>query len=39
MHRQWLEANGVGAVLVRPDRYVMGAARDIGDVEAWLRAI
>lgn len=35
----WLEANGVGAVLVRPDRYVLGAARDASDLAALLEAV
>lgn len=35
----WLEANGIGAALVRPDRYVLGSARDARDLAALLEAV
>lgn len=35
----WLETNGIGAALVRPDRYVLGAARSAHDLTALLDAV
>jgi 3-(3-hydroxy-phenyl)propionate hydroxylase len=35
----WLEENGTSAVLVRPDRYVLGAARNAQELAALLQAV
>ena len=35
----WLDANGVEGVIVRPDRYVLGSFRSVGDIEAVVAAI
>ena len=37
--QDWLRAEGVGAVLVRPDRYVLGAARTQEEMEALAAAV
>lgn len=37
--QDWLRAEGVGAVLVRPDRYVLGAARNQEEMEALAAAV
>lgn len=29
----WFKVHGVGAVVLRPDRYLMGVARNVGDLE------
>jgi len=38
IHR-WLDDNGVGGVVVRPDRYVLGAARNEQDMNSLIAAI
>lgn len=35
----WLRRNGVGAVIVRPDRYVFGGARSAGELEALIELL
>ena len=35
----WVEAHRVSAVVVRPDRYVFGAARDAGQLNRLVRAV
>ena len=37
--QDWLRAEGVGAVLVRPDRYVLGAARTSEEMETLVAAV
>ncbi|KMO32224.1 bifunctional 3-(3-hydroxy-phenyl)propionate/3-hydroxycinnamic acid hydroxylase [Methylobacterium aquaticum] len=37
--RAWLRQTGAAAVLVRPDRYVLGAARSIQELDALAQAI
>lgn len=37
--QQWLGANNVNAVVVRPDRYVLGAARSADDMAALAAAV
>jgi 3-(3-hydroxy-phenyl)propionate hydroxylase len=37
--RQWLDDNRVGGVMVRPDRYVLGAARTAQDMDSLIAAI
>jgi hypothetical protein len=39
MLQQWLETHQVRGVVVRPDRYVLGAARVNQDMEALAGAI
>lgn len=37
--QEWLAAGGLGAAMVRPDRYVLGGARDIDDLAPLLAAV
>jgi 3-(3-hydroxy-phenyl)propionate hydroxylase len=36
---QWLEENQISGVMVRPDRYVLGAARNSHDMDSLIAAI
>ena len=38
-HTSWLDQAGAEAVLVRPDRYVLGAARSLAELDALAAAI
>lgn len=38
-HGPWLEGVGAEAVLVRPDRYIFGAARDADEMRALVAAL
>jgi 3-(3-hydroxy-phenyl)propionate hydroxylase len=35
----WLREHGVSAVMLRPDRYIMGVARTAGDLDALTRLL
>ena len=37
--RQWLDDNSVCGIMVRPDRYVLGAARNAQDMDSLIAAI
>lgn len=37
--QEWLRSHNAKAVLVRPDRYVLGSARDQADLEALLASV
>ncbi|KAL5610615.1 hypothetical protein FOBRF1_006732 [Fusarium oxysporum] len=37
--REYLRENGISAVLIRPDRYVYGGAKNIGEVERLIRDV
>ena len=37
--RQWLDDNRVGGVVVRPDRYVLGAAQNAQDMDKLIAAV
>ena len=36
--QEWFNNKGVNAVLIRPDRYILGGARTVEEVDALIKA-